>query len=123
MDHSAMIFYHRHPGIQELRKLEEDGKISLYHAITVDRELEELTDSEEEVYEKLREMIFGREQKHLNLTEHGDLVLLVKHMKSNRDFFLTLDEEKYDNVRSHRSLKVRFPDEVFIQEVRDLVKK
>ncbi len=123
MDHSALIFYHRHPVIQKLRKLDEDKEIRLYHAINLDRDLETMSESEGKMYERLREMVFGREQKDLNLTEHGDLMLLVNHMKNRRDFFLTLEKEKYKNLEGHRDLKIRFPDNKFLKEVRGMVKK
>ena len=61
MDHSAMIFYHRHPGIQKLRKLEEKGDIRLYNAISLDRDLEKMSETEMKIYSRLREMVFGRE--------------------------------------------------------------
>jgi hypothetical protein len=117
MDHSAMVMGERDPVIKELNELDAKEKITIYNTITLDRELEELTESEGKMYESLREMVFGKEQKHLNLTEHGDLVLLVNHMKNKRDFFLTFDEKRYENLSSHRELKVRFPDKEFLKEV------
>ena len=122
MDHSAMIFYHRHPGIQKLRKLDEKGDIRLYNAITLDRDLEKMSETEMKVYNRLREMVFGREQKDLTLTEHGDLCLLVKHMKSKRDFFITLEKDKYKNLEKHRDLRIRFPDNKFLKEVKGKIK-
>ncbi|UCC91998.1 MAG: hypothetical protein JSV39_01925 [Candidatus Aenigmatarchaeota archaeon] len=123
MDHSAMIFYHRHPVIQKLRKFDEDKEIRLYHAINLDRDLETMNETEGKMYERLREMVFGREQKDLNLTEHGDIMLLVNHMKNKRDFFLTLEKEKYKRLEGHRDLRIRFPDNKFLKEVRGMVKK
>ncbi|MEE9323505.1 MAG: hypothetical protein V3U72_03080 [Candidatus Aenigmarchaeota archaeon] len=123
MDHSTMIFYHRHPVVQKLRKLEEKGEIKLYHAINLDRDLETVSETEGKIYERLREMVFGRKQKDLNLTEHGDICLLVNHIKNKRDFFLTLENEKYKDLDKHRELKIRFPDNKFLKEVRGLVKK
>ncbi len=123
MDHSAMIFYHRHHVIQKLRRLEEDRKIRIYNAITLDRDLETMNEIEGKIYERLREMVFGREQKDLNLTEHGDLMLLINHMKNKRDFFLTLEKGKYKNLEGHRDLRIRSPDNKFLKEVRGLIKK
>jgi len=122
LDHSALIFYHRHPVIQKLRELEKKKKVKLYHAINLDRELETLTETEQKIYDRLREMVFGREQKDLNLREHGDLMLLINHMKSKRDFFLTLEKEKYKNLEKHRDLKIRFPDEDFMKEVKGMIR-
>lgn len=123
MDHSALIFYHRHPVVQKLRKLDENKEITLYHAINLDRDFETVSKTEEKMYNTLREMIFGRKQRDLNLTEHGDLMLLVNHMKNKRDFFITLERGKYKNLKGHRDLKIRFPDNKFLKEVRGLVKK
>lgn len=122
LDHSAMIFYHRHQGIQKLRKLEEKGKVRLYHAVNLNRELESLSESEQKIYERLRELVFGRAQKDLNLTEHGDLMLLVNHIKNKRDFFVTLEKERYRNLEKHRNLKIRFPDNEFLREVRGMIR-
>lgn len=123
MDHSAMIFYHRHPVVQKLRKLDEDKEITLYHAINLDRDFETVSKTEEKIYNRLREMVFGRKQRDLSLTEHGDLMLLVNHMKNKRDFFITLEKGKYKNLEGHRDLKIRFPDNKFLKEVKGLVKK
>lgn len=123
LDHSAMIFYHRQPVIQRLRELEDKGDVRLYSAITLDHELEELSRDEMKLYHRLREMVFGREQRDMNLTEHGDIVLLINHMKSKRDFFLTLEKDKYGKVEKSRKIKVRFPDKGFLKEIRGMKKK
>lgn len=122
MDHSAMIFYHRHPVINELKKMHEDGKIKLYHAINLDRDLGTMSETEGKMYEHLREMVFGRKQKDLNLTEHGDLMLLINHMKNKRDFFITLEKGKYKKLERHHNLKIRFPDNKFLKEIGGMVK-
>ena len=122
IDHSAMIFYHRHPVIQKLNEMHEKKKIRLYHAISLDRELEKMSMTEWKVYDKLREMVFEKQQRDLNLTDHGDLMLLVNHMKNKRDFFLTLEKEKYKKLEKHRDLKLRFPDNRFLKEVRGMIK-
>jgi len=116
LDNSAMIFYHRHPVIEGLRKLEEEGKLRLYHAQNLNRELASLSKTEEKIYERLREMVFGRERD-LNLMEHGDLVLLINHMKAKRDYFVTLEKERYANLGGHRNLAIRFPDKKFFREI------
>jgi hypothetical protein len=123
IDHSAMIFYHRHPVIQKLKEMHEKRKIRLYNAISLDRDLEKMNQTEWKVYDKLREMVFEKQQRDLNLTDHGDLMLLVNHMKNKRDFFLTLEKEKYKNLEKHRDLKLRFPDNKFLKEVREMIKK
>jgi len=117
MDHSAMIFYDRHPVINQLKKLEEEGKLRLFHAQNLNRDLGTLSRTEEKIYDTLRQMVFARPQHDLNLSEHGDLVLLVNHMKTKRDFFITLDKERYANLRGHRSLDIRFPDKKFLREI------
>ena len=108
----------RHPVMRELQKLQREGKVRLYHSDNLNRQLASLSETEEKVYQKLREMVFGRKQEELNLAEHGDLCLLINHMKAERDYFLTLEREKYRNLSGHRSLKVRFPDEDFLKEVK-----
>jgi hypothetical protein len=117
MDHSAMIFYHRHPAIERLRELEQEGKLRLFHSQNLSRELASLNKTEEKIYDRLRQMVFQRRQQDLNLAEHGDLVLLVNHMKSGRDYFLTLDQKRYESLRGHRSLDIRFPDKAFMKEI------
>jgi len=121
LDHSAMIMNHRHPIIRELQKLEEEGKVRLYHADNLGRELASLSEGETRIYDRLREMVYGRPQGELNLAEHGDLVLLVNHMKSGRDYFLTLQAGKYDSLAGHRNLKVRTPDKKFLKEIHERV--
>ena len=121
MDHSAMIFYHRHPGIQKLREMEEKDEVNIYNAITLDRQIETLSEIERKMHDRLKSMVFG--DRNITLTEHGDLVLLVNHIKSRRDFFLTLEKDKYRDLEKHRDLKIRFPDEKFLKEVRAIVKQ
>jgi hypothetical protein len=117
LDHSAMIIYDRHPVIDKLRKLNDEGKLTLYHAQNLNRDLGKLNATEEKIYDRLRHMVYGRKQSDLNLTEHGDIVLMINHMKSKRDYFLTLESEKYKSLRGHRNLDVRFPDEAFLKEI------
>lgn len=117
MDHSAMVFFDRIPGIKKLKELHEDDKIKLYSSISVDRELASMDAEEKRLYEKLRKKVFGKEQKELNLMEHGDLCLLVNHIRSKRDFFITLEKEKYDNLGDRKGLNVRFPDDSFLNEI------
>lgn len=117
MDHSAMIFHDRHEAIERLVKLEQEGKLRLYNSQNLSRELASLSPTEEKVYHRLREMVFGKPQGDLNLADHGDLVLLVKHMKSGRDYFITMDSKKYASLKGHSKLDIRFPDEAFVSEV------
>jgi len=117
LDHSALIFHHRHPVIKELKELEKKGKIELYHADNLRRELEKLSTTEEKIYHKLREMVFGKPQADLTLIEHGDLCLLVNHLKSGRDYFVTLDANRYKNLKGHPKIKIRFADDVFLKEI------
>jgi hypothetical protein len=118
-DHSAMIFYDRHPVIGELKKLEDDGKVRIYHAQNLNRDLGSFSKMEEKMYERLRHIIFDKKQQDLTLTEHGDLSLLINHMKTKRDFFLTLEKGKYKSLEKHHGLKIRFPDEDFLDEVKE----
>ncbi|MFH1237302.1 MAG: hypothetical protein V1648_02760 [Candidatus Aenigmatarchaeota archaeon] len=117
LDHSAMIIYDRHPVIDKLKKLNDEGKLTLYHAQNLNRDLGKLNATEEKIYDRLRHMVYGRKQSDLNLTEHGDIVLMINHMKSKRDYFLTLEHDKYKSLRGHRNLDVRFPDEAFLKEI------
>ena len=117
LDHSAMTIYHRHPAMRGLGKLEEEGKVRIYHSHNLNRELGSLKPTEERIYSRLRDMVFGRKQEDLNLAEHADLLLLINHMKSKRDFFVTMDVPKYECLRGHGSLDVRFPDEALISEI------
>jgi hypothetical protein len=107
----------RHPVLRELQKLQREGKVRLYHSDNLNRQLASLSETEEKVYHKLREMVFGKPQQELNLAEHGDLCLLINHMKAGRDYFLTLESKRYDKLSGHRNLEVRFPDEAFLEEI------
>jgi hypothetical protein len=122
MDHSALIFYDRYPVIEKLKKLDDDGKLRLYHAQNLNRDLGTLNKTEEKIYDRLRQMIFAKPQQDLNLTDHGDLVLLINHMKNKRDYFLTMDKEKYSSLLGHRNLDIRFPDDRFLSEVESKLK-
>ncbi len=117
LDHSAMIFYHRHPVIASLKRLEEEGKLSIHHAQSLNRELETLNETEGKMYERLREMVFAKPQQDLSLADHGDLVLLINHMKNKRDFFLTMDAARYASLAGHRRLDIRFPDRQFLKKI------
>jgi len=117
LDNSLLVMHERHPVLRELQKLQKEGKVKLYHSDNLGRQLASLSETEEKVYHKLREMVFGKAQQELSLMEHGDLCLLVNHMKADRDYFLTLERKRYDNISGHRNLKVRFPDEAFLEEV------
>jgi hypothetical protein len=117
LDHSAMIFYDRHPAIERLIRMEEEGKVRLYHAQNLNRDLASINKTEEKIYDRLRQMVFARKQEDLNLAEHGDLVLLINHMKSKRDYFITMDKDRYANLHGHGSLDIRFPDDEFLSEI------
>ncbi len=76
LDHSLLVMHDRHPVLRELQKLQKEGKVRLYHSDNLSRQLASLSESEGKVYHKLREMVFGKAQQELNLSEHGDLCLL-----------------------------------------------
>ena len=116
LDHSGLIFFERHPELRKLLELNENDKIRVYHAINLEREIETLTESERKIYEKLRFVVFG--DKDLTLREHGDICLLINHIKSKRDFFVTMEKGKYAGLEKHRDLKIRFPDKKFLSEVK-----
>jgi hypothetical protein len=117
MDHSALIFYDRHLVIEKLKKLDDDGKLRLYHAQNLNRDLGTLNKTEEKIYDRLRQMVFAKPQQDMNLADHGDLVLLINHMKNKRDYFITMNKEKYVSLSGHRHLDIRFPDDKFFKEV------
>ncbi|MCD6590931.1 MAG: hypothetical protein J7K72_03075 [Candidatus Aenigmarchaeota archaeon] len=122
LDHSALIFYHRHPGIKQLIDMHRQGSIRLYHATNADYELEELNEEERKAYEQLRAIIFGNN--HITLTQHGDLCLLIKHMNFHRDYFVTLYPENYGDAEKYfKNLDIRFPDEEFIKELQRKIGK
>ena len=117
MDHSTLAIHDRDPVIKELRKLDTDRKINIYNAITLERNIETMTESEEKIYEKLKEMVFGKERK-INLTDHADLLVLMNHLKSDRDFFVTFDKKKYENLSKHKHIKITVPDAKFLKEIK-----
>jgi len=121
LDHSGLTVHERHPGLRELIEMDEKDEVNIYNSITLEREIENLTQSEQKVYEQLRSMIFG--DKGVNLSEHADLCLLIKHMKAKRDFFFFIDKNKYKNLENHKDLKIRFPDREFLKEIKTLKKK
>lgn len=125
LDKTSTIFYHRHPGIQKLRKLEEKGKVKLYHFINMDKELETLSKPEMRTYAKLRERIFR--DKDITLKEHADLCLLAKHKHTKRDFFVSLDKDNLLKEENRKFLEkmgisIREPNELFLKEIRPLIK-
>lgn len=122
LDHHSLILNHRHPVIKELKNLEKQGYVRLYHSDNLRRHLEKLTPTEEKLYHKIREVIFGKQQQDLTLIEHGDICLLINHLKNKRDYFLTLDGEKYRKLKGHRSLEIRMPDEKFLKEIKKHIK-
>nr|NIO23331.1 hypothetical protein [Candidatus Aenigmarchaeota archaeon]NIP41086.1 hypothetical protein [Candidatus Aenigmarchaeota archaeon]NIQ18138.1 hypothetical protein [Candidatus Aenigmarchaeota archaeon]NIS73674.1 hypothetical protein [Candidatus Aenigmarchaeota archaeon] len=113
LDKTSTIYYHRHPEIQKLRKLEERGKVKLYHFINMEKDLEALSKPEMMTYAKLRARIFG--DKDLTLLEHADLCLLAKHKQARRKFFLSLDKDnllKEENRKllEEMGIRIREPD-------------
>lgn len=119
MDHSAMIIFRRHAGIDRLAQLEKEGngKLRIFHAHNLGRDLASMSQTEQKIYDALRIMVFSKAQQELSLTDHADLVLLVNHMKNKRDYFLTMDQAKYATLEGHRNIDVRFPDKKFLKEV------
>ena len=101
LDHSGLTVHERHPELRELIEMDEKDEVNIYNSITLEREIENLTQSEQKVYEQLRSMIFG----------------------AKRDFFVTMDKNKYKNLEKHKDLKIRFPDREFLKEIKTLRKK
>jgi len=125
LDNTSTIYYHRHPEIQKLRKMEERGKVKLFHFVNMDKDLESLNKPEMRDYAKLRSKIFGG--KDLTLTEHADLCMLVKHKKARRNFFLSLDRKnllREDNRKllEGMGIRIREPNKLFLKEIRSMIK-
>lgn len=121
LDNASTIYYHRHPEIQKLRKMEEKGKVKLYHFVNMDKELESLNKPEMRTYAKLRTRIFG--DRELTLTEHADLCMLVKHKMAKRNFFLSLDrknllKEENQKLLEGMGIRIREPSKSFLREIR-----
>jgi hypothetical protein len=125
LDKASAIYYHRHPEIQKLRKLEEGGKVKIYHFINMDKDLEALSKPEMRTYAKLRVRIFG--DRDITLREHADLCLLAKHKQSKRDFFLSLDRDNFLREENRKLLegmgiRIREPGKSFLKEIRPMIR-
>ena len=126
LDKTSTIYYHRHPGIQKLRKLEEKGKVRLYHFINMDKELENMNKHEIRSYEKLRAKIFGMKDD-ITIAQHANLCLLAKHKTAKRDFFLSLDRdnlqrEENRNFLENMGIRIREPSKSFLDEIKPMIK-
>jgi len=126
LDKTSTIYYHRHPGIQKLRKLEEKGKVKLYHFINMDKDLEDMSRQEIRTYEKIRAKIFGMRDD-ITIAQHADLCLLAKHKTAKRDFFLSLDKgnllrEENRKVLEKMDIRIREPSKAFLDEIKPMIK-
>jgi|GEM_PF-2642181 len=124
LDKASTIYYHRHPHIQKLRKLEEKGKVRLFHFVNMDEDLEELSKPEMRTYAKLRTRIFR--DREITLSEHADLCLLAKHRHAKRDFFLSLDRdnllrEENRKLLEETGIRIREPGKPFLKEIRPML--
>jgi hypothetical protein len=126
LDAHCVRLKEKHPVLVELSDLEKKKKVKFY---TSESELEKLEKIDKKLYEKLTKICFPDKTEDVSLTtlDVENLCMLINHVKSKRDFFLTLNHENFIEKGKREKLgrfkiKVRKPDEKFVSELKNILK-
>jgi hypothetical protein len=109
-----------HPILFEIKNMEKSKKLKIF---TLESQAERLDKIDKGLYRKMKKIFFP--DRSITTTNHSDLCLLVDHLESKRDYFLTLNQENFLRNASKLeglNIRIRRPDQGFIDELNELIK-